>query len=173
MRRKILQDFANVFCQRYVDLPGDLALLAYLRTGVITLNIITGKCSYEGLRIPSLQTCKENRSWLINRAEKHHISVDELKSVSMVIRFRAKDLVYKKSFGQVHRDAYFQLRCCSEIQTDEKSYRGQYEGEKRWGYDNEYHGLPEGWRLRYLAFLRIVCAIGRGVGLISKVLPDR
>jgi hypothetical protein len=172
MRRKVLQDFANVFPQKFIDLPSDLALLAYLRTGVIKIDIITGKCSYEGMRIPTLQTCRENKSWLMNQAEKHHISVDKLKNVSMIIEFRVTDFFFEKSFGQEKRHAYFRCKCCGEIQTDKKNYRSEHFGAKRRGYDNDYHGLPKGWRRKYLSLLKVISTLGRAIGLISKALPD-
>ena len=61
MRRKVIQDFANVFCQRILQLPEgyDLASFVHYASGTYELNILTGKCSFNGDPIPKLRTCDE------------------------------------------------------------------------------------------------------------------
>ena len=56
MRRKVIQDFANVFCQRFIDLPSghDLATFAYLGSGSASLNILSGECAFTQ-QFPELQ----------------------------------------------------------------------------------------------------------------------
>jgi hypothetical protein len=45
MRRKVIQDFVNVFCQRVIDLPEgyDLASFAHYGSGQYRLSILTGE----------------------------------------------------------------------------------------------------------------------------------
>jgi hypothetical protein len=72
MRRKVLQDFANVFSQRIIDLPSGylLATCAHFSSGAYNANILTGECSFNGKPIPTLQTCEEYREWLTVPLEK-------------------------------------------------------------------------------------------------------
>jgi len=53
MRRKVLQDFANVFCQRIIDLPEgyDLASFAHYGSGKYSLNVLTLADRLEGCEI--------------------------------------------------------------------------------------------------------------------------
>ena len=64
MRRKVIQDFANVFCQRLIDLPEgyddlpegyDLASFVHYASGKYRLSILTGECSHNEL---SFQSCE-------------------------------------------------------------------------------------------------------------------
>jgi hypothetical protein len=66
MRRKVLQDFANVFCQRLIDLPEgyDLASFAHHGSGKYNLNVLTGECSHNEVPIPKLRTCDTYAEWL-------------------------------------------------------------------------------------------------------------
>jgi hypothetical protein len=66
MRRKVLQDFAKVFCQQIIDLPSGylLAALAHHGSGIYKAIILTGECSFDGKPIPTLRTCEEYREWL-------------------------------------------------------------------------------------------------------------
>jgi hypothetical protein len=66
MRRKIIQDFANVFCQRIIELPEgyDLASFAHYGSGKYKANILTGECSRDGSPIPTLRTCGVYDDWL-------------------------------------------------------------------------------------------------------------
>ena len=56
MRRKILQDFANVLCQQFIDLGsgGDVATFVALGSGEYALDLINGECSHDGVPIPEL-----------------------------------------------------------------------------------------------------------------------
>jgi hypothetical protein len=136
MRRKVLQDFANVFCQRFVDLPDghDLALLASLGDGTVVLDMLRGKCTWDGIPVPLLKRCAENREWLERQIKNHHFTIEDVKAASMALEFRVKNYVFEKSFGHDSSQATFLFKCTSEIRTDEVSYKGIYEGEKTWGY---------------------------------------
>ena len=75
MRRKVIQDFANVFCQRVINLPDgyDLATFAHHGSGIYKANISTGECSHNGNPIPRLRLCDPYREWLRTQLGKHGI----------------------------------------------------------------------------------------------------
>lgn len=82
MRRKVIQDFANVFCQRVIDVPDgyDLASFAHYGSGKYKANIWTGECSYNGSPIPQLRLCGMYQEWLRTRLDKHGIRQERSQS---------------------------------------------------------------------------------------------
>jgi hypothetical protein len=136
MRRKVIQDFANVFCQRFIDLPSgyDLATFAYLGSGTASLDILNGGCVFNGIPIQRLHTCDENRMWLEEQCRKHGISFAGIVAATMTIVADVTNIVVKTSFGYTSRSACFTFVCQSQITTDEKVYEGQATGQKVWGF---------------------------------------
>jgi len=135
MRRKVLQDFANLFCQRMIDLPSgyDLASFAHHGSGTYRANILTGECSLNGRPIPALRTCDDHKEWLNAQLDKHGIQGEGIKEVSLLINVKVDKVNVKSSFGHQSAHAHFSFDCHSEIRTDEKSYTGNMAGEKRPG----------------------------------------
>ncbi len=136
MRRKVIQDFANVFCQRFVDLPSgyDLATFAYLGSGTVVLDVLTGECSFNGVAIRQLHTCEEDRAWLGEQCHKHNIPLDGIIRAAMTIVVDVTDVVVKRTHRHTFRSACFTFDCQSEIATNEKLYRGRAAGQKVWGF---------------------------------------
>jgi len=151
MRRKILQDFANLFCQKIIDLPSgyDLASFAHHGSGLYSANILTGVCTLNGKPIPPLRTCDEYREWLSVQLSKHRINSEGIKSVGLQIELKVDKVNIKSSHGHQFADAHFSFDCRSQIATDEKSYKGKMAGEKTWGFDwyyiKLYGSLPSSW----------------------------
>lgn len=151
MRRKVLQDFANVFCQRILDLPSGylLAACAHYGTGTYHANILTGECTFNSRPIPTLQTCPEYGEWLTAQLEKHGIEKSGIKEVHVQIIGKVGNVRVRSSYGHQFAEARFAFDCRSEIRTDEKLYKGQMAGEKDWGFDwyyiRLYGSLPNTW----------------------------
>jgi hypothetical protein len=143
MRRKILQDFVNVFCQRFLQLPNgyDIATLVHLGSGVYELDVLNGYCSYNGTGIEKLKTCVEYKQWLVTQLNKHQIPLDSIQRVSFVINATIGKPNVKISFGHVFASANFGFDCCGEIKTDEKTYSSKMQGEKAWGFGLYYEKL--------------------------------
>jgi hypothetical protein len=151
MRRKVLQDFANLFCQRIIDLPSgyDLASFAHHGSGTYIANILTGACSLNGNPIPSLRICEDYREWLNVQTDKHKIQTEGIKEAILQINVGVDKVNIKSSYRHQFADARFSFDCQSEIKTDEKSYKGKMRGEKTWGFDiyyiRLYGSLPSSW----------------------------
>ena len=135
MRRKVLQDFANVFCQRLIDLPSgyDLASVARCGSGKYALSILTGQCSHNGVPIPKLNTCDVYDEWLNTQLAKHRIEKSHIQEASLEIDVVVQNVNLRISFGHRFASAHFFFDCHSEIRTDEKAYRGHMAGNKEWG----------------------------------------
>jgi len=136
MRRKVIQDFANVFCQHLIDLPNgyDLAEFAHHGSGVYTANILTGECSYNGNSIPQLRTCDEYKAWLQTQLVKHGVPEDKIAAVLLKIEVDVREMEVRFSYGHKFSSAHFFFDCRSQISTDEKSYVGRMKGNKVWGF---------------------------------------
>ncbi len=151
MRRKVIQDFVNVFCQRVIDLPEgyDLASFAYYGSGKYKANILTGECSHNGSPIPKLHACGVYDEWLRTQLEKHGIQLDKIQAATLEMNVVVRDVNLRSSYGQRFASAHFVFECQSEIRTDEKSYVGQMCGDKKWGFDwyyeKLYGTLPDVW----------------------------
>ena len=151
MRRKVIKEFVNSFCQRILDLPDgyDLACFARYGTGTYKANILTGDCSHNGNSIPSLRLCEIYQKWMDQQLEKHRIERAGILEAIVRIQIEVKDVSLRSSFGHRFASAHFFFRCQSEIKTDEKSYVGQMHGDKEWGFDwfyeQQYGALPDVW----------------------------
>ena len=151
MRRKVIQDFANLFCQRVIDLPSgyDLASFAHYGSGRYTLNILTGECSHNGTPIPKLETCDVYDEWLRTQLEKHGVERSKICEVRLDIDVEVRNVNLRSSYGHRYADAHFFFDCHSAIRTDEKAYVGHMAGDKEWGFDwyyeKLYGKLPEVW----------------------------
>lgn len=136
MRRKVIQDFANVFCQRILQLPSgyDLASFARYGSGTYELDILTGECRFNSNSIPKLETCRIFKEWLITQLNKHTIPLAHIETATLKIEVKVSQIRVKESFGHVFSFAHFSFDCQSEIRTDEKSYVSRMSGEHPWGF---------------------------------------
>jgi hypothetical protein len=151
MQRKVIQDFANVFCQRVIDLPEgyDLASFTHHGSGKYRLNILTGECSHNAVSIPKLRTCDVYGEWLVTQLEKHGIAQNKVQEAVLDIDVVVQDVNLRSSYGHRFADAHFFFDCYSRIRTDEKAYEGHMAGHKKWGFDwyyeKLYGQLPDVW----------------------------
>src|SRR5262245_41211940 len=143
MRRKVIQHFADIFCQRIVQLPDgyDVAAFVHYGSGTYELNILSGECSHNDEPIPTLRTCHEFREWLFTQLDKHKVPRAGIDAARLKINVTVSEVDVKQSFGNVFASAYFSFDCSSEILTDEKSYRSRMSGDKTWGFDWYYEQL--------------------------------
>lgn len=143
MRRKVLQDFVNVFCQRILQLPEgyDLASFVHYGSGVYALNILTGECSLNFNPIPKLRTCDVFKEWLFSQLDKHSIPHDGIEAAHLNIDVTISEIRVSQSYRHQFASAHFAFRCESVIRTDQKSYVSTMSGEHKWGFDWYYNQL--------------------------------
>lgn len=149
MRRKVIQHFANMFPQRFLDLAEglDLAVLAREKHGVVEFDFLQGTASIGGLSKPEMRTGAVCREWLLKEAEAHDIPADALLHASMNVAFEVTGIDVKESYGHVFRSAHFSFECTSQLRTDEKTYTGHASGAKSWEYGyywDQLHGEEPG-----------------------------
>ena len=151
MRRKVLQEFVNSFCQRVLDLPEgyDLASFALYGSGVYEVNILTGDCMRNGNLIPPLRLCDIYQKWMLKQAEKRGIEKNGILAATLRIKVDVEDVSLRSSGSHRFASGHFFFVCRSEIVTDENTYVGQMDGDKVWGFDwfyeQLYGPLPDVW----------------------------
>ena len=135
MRRKVFQDFANVFCQEFIDLGSghDVATFVARGTGTYAMNLLTGECMHDGASIPELKACREYRDWLAEQMTKRGVPPGLLSAV-LAVRVVVRNGVVRESYGKRFGSADFEFDCRAELKTDEKVYVGQQAGTRSWGY---------------------------------------
>ena len=80
MARKVFQDFANVLCQKFVDLPTnmDLVNLLILGGGTLVLDITGRKATINRGPVEPLPYAEWARTWLAEQMEKHNTRLRNL-----------------------------------------------------------------------------------------------
>jgi hypothetical protein len=136
MHRKVIQHFANMLPQRFLDLPEgfDLAILAKERQGIVEFDFLQTTASIDGVPKPEMRTSASFGAWLLREAEAHGIPIEALLHASMNVAFEVTEIEVKESFGHVSHSATFSFECASELRTDERSYACRSSGSKAWGY---------------------------------------
>ena len=135
MRRKVLQDFANTFCQQFLDLGSghDVATFVERGSGLYSMNLLTGTCSYNGAPIPELKACAEYRSWLADQLAKRSVP-DGLLNAELAVRLAVRKAEVTESYGHLFGSADLEFHCRAELAIDEKTYLGEMSGSRVWGY---------------------------------------
>jgi hypothetical protein len=140
VRRKVLQHFANMLPQRFLDLPSgfDLAVFANHQKGYALFNVLTGEASIDGAPNVDLRTANEYRAWLEREMVAHRIAQDAFLKAELGISFVVENVQLKESYGNVFRSAQFSFRCESTFHTDEAEYECRRSDVKTWGFDPPY-----------------------------------
>jgi hypothetical protein len=141
LRRKVLQDFANTFCQQFLDLGSghDVATFVRLGSGSYSMNLLTGECMQDGTLIPNLKVCQEYRRWLAEQLVQHRIPPG-LRSAALTVDVLVRRASVRESYGHHFGSADLEFQCRAELETDERVYRGEQSGSRSWGYTPDQDG---------------------------------
>ena len=136
MRRKVIQHFANMLPQRFLDLPEgfDLAILAKEKRGTAVFDFLQASASIDGVYQPEMRTSASYSAWLLVEAERHGIPVSALLHASMNVTFEVTGIEVKESYGHIFHSAIFNFECASEFRTAARSYVCQSSRSKAWSY---------------------------------------
>ncbi len=134
-----------MFCGwRLIDSKPDLVKFG---SGRHTIDVLTGKCFFEGKEIPKLSIAEELRLWLKEDLLSHNITPDALVSAKLNANLTFSAIAWSEKTGNeqffdhgnpVQTDTMHRcvIECDSEITTDETIYRGKYSDVQEW---------PIGW----------------------------
>jgi hypothetical protein len=120
MRRKALQDLANVFCQMFVGwrMGNDVSLLIGAGSCSITIDVLAGT-AFIDKKPARLYIAEELSAWFMSRLQELNIPSVGIVSANLHVNqtLRLEETKSKKV-------AHFGFRCQSKIETDERSYQG-------------------------------------------------
>ena len=149
MRRKRLQHAADTICHMFCGwrLINCTARLVELGSGTIQIDVLSGRCSFDGRPIPQLSIAEELRLWLLADLESNEIPVAGLTRASLDAKLSFSEISWrdKRSNDQyfndgrpvrtdtIHRCA---IACKSEVATNDAVYRSELEDIEEW---------PAGW----------------------------
>jgi hypothetical protein len=131
MGRKVFQDFVNVLCSKFIDLPSnkDLVNLVILGDGTLNLMITAKKATHNRYPIKPFPYSEEYLSWIELRLEKHRIPRIELVSADLIVEY--KTTLDHTRIGLP--SARFSLDCTGIILHTDREYRCKATAEKHWG----------------------------------------
>jgi len=129
MRRKILQDHANVFCQMLVGwrMLEDLGRLRGLGSGNLALNVLTSAVTFEGSPIEPLFIAKEISTWFAARLEKYEIPREEIHVAIVEAEITLEEVKRGRRSATI-----LDWNCRSLIRTIEKEYIGHLAERHTW-----------------------------------------
>ena len=122
MRRKILQDIANVLCHMVVGwrMGDDYEIIADLPDGRLSFNLLAGSVTHSDGTTPTLWIAGELHAWLGARLTKEGIPATELQVASLDVDFRTDRIATDKK-----KIVSFDFQCHSVLETSEKKYEGK------------------------------------------------
>ena len=129
MRRKVLQDHANTFCQMLVGwrMGDDLDALAELPDGILSVNVLTGQAVHSVTGALHLGIAGELKAWFGNRLETCGIPTAEIRAaeVSATIGTERIPTNHKKIVS-------FDFSVKSRIETSDAEYSGELQEMHHW-----------------------------------------
>jgi hypothetical protein len=130
MARKVFQDFANVLCQKFVELPTnrDLVNLVILGDGKLVLEVTAGRATHNRYPIETLPYGDWARAWLGERMSALQIPKEQLVHAILTVDYTVT-LVRKPGMliGQ------FAFACAGIIEAPDRTYESSLEAKKEWG----------------------------------------
>jgi len=149
MRRKRLQHVADILCHMFCgwrQAYSKHALVA-LGNGQLEVDILTGKCRFEGKEIPPLPIVAELRGWMDAELIAHNIPATGILSASLRVALSFSEIPWAEksttseyfAHGEPIRSGILhacRVQCESLVATEERGYIGKYADYEEW---------PVGW----------------------------
>jgi hypothetical protein len=125
MRRKVIQDFANVCCQMFLTSLSnyDQINLALFGSGLIHIDFLTMRCEHNKHSISPLFYCMHFRSWLEGQCQKHDIDYGKITKAELFVQVNLSLSYGKGELGWL--TSKMDLFCKSCIATAEKEYTSE------------------------------------------------
>lgn len=126
MGRKRLQHVADTICQMFCGwrLIGSKRSLAKLGAGTLEIDVITGKCSFQGESILQLAIAEEIRQWMRDDLAANKIPVTALTHALLSV-----NLSFSEGPNKMYR---CQMECTGNVATDAADYRAQLTEVQDW-----------------------------------------
>lgn len=141
MRRKVLQDFANVCCQRFLTSlsNSDRINFAIFGSGRVSIDFLSLRCTHELTPISPLGYCVSFREWLSESCRKHKIRFEDITEARLEVQM---DVHIERKEGSAFArwlTTNITFECDSRVATDEKVYISRASETQRMGLGQILH----------------------------------
>ena len=129
MRRKVLQDYANTFCQMLVGwrMGDDLETLSELPDGELSVNILTGEAAHSLAGPLKLWVAEEIQAWFTHRLEVSGIPASEIHTASIIAQISTGRIATNRK-----KVVSFDFTVASRIETSDTAYSGTLKETHQW-----------------------------------------
>ncbi len=129
MRRKVLQDYANTFCQMLVGwrMGEDLETLSELPDGELLVNALTGEATHSTYGPIKLWVAGEFQSWFNHRLEVSGIPSTEIQAASVTAKINTNRIATNRK-----KVVSFDFTIESRIETSDALYVGNLKEVHQW-----------------------------------------
>lgn len=147
MREKRLQNAADNLCQMFCGwrLIGSKPELVNLGSGTLTIDAISGQCSFQGQNIGQLAIAVELRASLQRNLEANKIPEDALKSAQLTVQLSFSVVLWNK----VTKEIFYlngkplrtkkmnrcKMKCDGKVTTDKAVYHSKLTEAQDWPVD--------------------------------------
>jgi hypothetical protein len=130
--RKVFQDFANVLCQRFVEVPSnrDLVNLVLFGGGTLVLDLMNRRAACNRYPIEPLPYSEDARRWLFTQMAKHEIPNEELSGASLTVEY-AVEFIRQPNIPIIPT-AKFDFVCTAAIASSNRVYTSVLKAQKSW-----------------------------------------
>lgn len=141
MRRKVIQDFANVCCQRFLTSLSNSDRINFIifGSGKVTMDFLSLRCSHESLPLSPLGYCISFREWLEENCRKHCLKIADLKEARLEVKMHVQTERPDRSGFAGWLAPTITFECKSRIATDEKAYSSQISETQKMGIGQILH----------------------------------
>lgn len=136
MRRKILQHFADVFCQMFVGwrMGEDVDVLSKIQHRQIYIDVLRGQASLSSEQSLNIWIAGEIQTWFASALKKHNIPIESIREAKSFVDINASTIERKRAIVRV-----FDFACQSAISTDEKTYESSLNESHTWHQQKSKH----------------------------------
>lgn len=129
MRRKVLQDYANTFCQMLVGwrMGDDLETLSELPDGELFINALTGEATHSVAGPLQLWVAGEIQAWFKHRLEVSGIPTAEIHRASITANINTSRIATNRK-----KVVSFDFTIASRIETSDAAYAGSLKETHQW-----------------------------------------
>ena len=143
MKLKRLNHAAQNICQIFCGwrLNPSLQRIAELGSGVLDIDVLSGRCIFNGNPVESLRIAEEIRAWFLEDLSKSGISVSNIHLASLQIELQLSRVLWNPGGEKFFEDGrevmtaemnMCQMQCTSIIAMHGKRYKGEHNSGRRW-----------------------------------------
>ena len=142
MKRKIIQDFANVCCQMFLAslTNSDRINFVIFGSGVVSMDFLTQRCTHNNIAVSPLFYCISYRDWLNEQCAKHELDIARLTAAELRVEMKVR--TFRKVTGGIRGwlSTSMDFSCLSRITTKEREYTCEMADSQEMGLGQVLHG---------------------------------